>query len=83
MLHQIGQDMTMTEQQLKVHSMQTKTTVQLKRVINKSSLKEHFWYKVKIIKNILRSYPSSNRHMIETCIKQARLLQVRRNWFNA
>lgn len=32
MLQQIGQDMTMTEQQLKVHSMQTKKTVQLKRV---------------------------------------------------
>lgn len=32
MLQQIGQDMTMTEQQLKVHNMQTKKTVQLKRV---------------------------------------------------
>lgn len=32
MLQQIGQDMTMTEQQLKVHTMQTKKTVQLKRV---------------------------------------------------
>ncbi len=33
MLQQIGQDMTMTEQQLKVHHMQTKKTVQLKRVL--------------------------------------------------
>ena len=32
MLQQIGQDMTMTEQQIKVHSSQTKKTVQLKRV---------------------------------------------------
>jgi hypothetical protein len=32
MLQQIGQDMTMTEQQLKIHNMQTKKTVQLKRV---------------------------------------------------
>lgn len=36
MLQQIGQDMTMTEQQLKIHNLQTKKTVQLKRVkINK------------------------------------------------
>ena len=33
MLQQIGQDMTMTEQQLKVHNMQTKKTVQLKRIL--------------------------------------------------
>ena len=33
MLQQIGQDMTMTEQQLKVHHMQTRKTVQLKRVL--------------------------------------------------
>ena len=33
MLQQIGQDMTMTEQQLKIHKSQTKKTVQLKRVI--------------------------------------------------
>jgi hypothetical protein len=32
MLQQIGQDMTMTEQQLRVHNNQTKKTVQLKRV---------------------------------------------------
>jgi hypothetical protein len=32
MLQQIGQDMTMTEQQLRVHNMQTRKTVQLKRV---------------------------------------------------
>jgi len=33
MLQQIGQDMTMTEQQVKVHNMQTKKTVQLKRIL--------------------------------------------------
>jgi len=33
MLQQIGQDMTMTEQQLKVHNLQTKKTVQLKRIL--------------------------------------------------
>ena len=33
MLQQIGQDMSMTEQQLKVHNIQTKKAVQLKRVI--------------------------------------------------
>lgn len=41
MLQQIGQDMTMTEQQLRVHNMQTKKTVQLKRVnylINKFNI---------------------------------------------
>jgi hypothetical protein len=32
MLLQIGQDMTMTEQQLRVHKSQTRKTVQLKRV---------------------------------------------------
>jgi hypothetical protein len=32
MLQQIGQDMTMTEQQLKIHKSQTRKTVQLKRV---------------------------------------------------
>lgn len=32
MLQQIGQDMTMTEQQLRVHNMQSKKTVRLKRV---------------------------------------------------
>ncbi len=33
MLQQICQDMTMTEQQLKVHNLQTKKTVQLKRIL--------------------------------------------------
>ena len=39
MLKQIGQDMTMTEQQLRVHNNQTKKTVQLKRVyISRSNI---------------------------------------------
>ncbi len=33
MLQQIGQDMTMTEQQLKVHKIQTRKTVQLKKIL--------------------------------------------------
>lgn len=46
MLLQIGQDMTMTEQQLKVHKSQTRKTVQLKRVkrFEKCSL-----YNIKLI----------------------------------
>ena len=39
MLQQIGQDMTMTEQQLKIHKSQTRKTVQLKRVSLKIFLK--------------------------------------------
>ena len=39
MLQQIGQDMTITEQQLRVHNNQTKKTVQLKRVyISRSNI---------------------------------------------
>ena len=48
MLQQIGQDMTMTEQQLKVHSMQTKKTVQLKRVKKTIEFCILFTLKVKI-----------------------------------
>jgi dynein heavy chain len=33
MLQQIGQDMSMTEQQLRVHNVQTKKAVQLKRIL--------------------------------------------------
>ena len=42
MLQQIGQDMTMTEQQLKIHNMQTKKTVQLKRVLQNFIYKQYF-----------------------------------------
>jgi hypothetical protein len=38
MLQQIGQDMTMTEQQIKVHNLQTRKTVKLKRILPEHQL---------------------------------------------
>lgn len=59
MLQQIGQDMTMTEQQLKVHNMQTKKTVQLKRVI----LIKKIIHMCIISNNYLRFFPNINQLM--------------------
>ena len=62
MLQQIGQDMTMTEQQLKVHNMQTKKTVQLKRILPEyQSAHERNVYKtVAIVANTKRLIQNVN-----------------------
>jgi hypothetical protein len=69
MLQQIGQDMTMTEQQLRVHNMQTRKTVQLKRVsIYKNT--DDTSYKFNICIYMRRYCPSISWHTSATFTKR-------------
>ena len=67
MLQQIGQDMTMTEQQLKVHNMQTKKTVQLKRILPEfQSAHERNVYKtVAIVSNTKKLIQNINMNSLQ------------------
>ena len=67
MLQQIGQDMTMTEHQLKVHNMQTKKTVQLKRILPEfQSAHERNVYKtVAIVANTKKLIQNINMNSLQ------------------
>ena len=80
MLQQIGQDMTMTEQQLRVHNMQSKKTVRLKRVMKKlddaNSIDSSL---LMFIRSFNRFYLNIKQLTNETYLKQWRSCQTLKN----
>jgi dynein heavy chain len=67
MLQQIGQDMTMTEQQLKVHKIQTRKTVQLKKILPEyqTAHERNVFKTVAVVSNTKALVQNINMHSLQ------------------